>query len=62
MSPVSQSTSDAPDRDNPRALQESDALHSDQGLVLKTQIPKKGRPISKHSSSASQSTPTLASF
>ncbi|KAG0343114.1 hypothetical protein BG004_005483 [Podila humilis] len=36
-------------------------LHSDRGLILKTQIPKKGRPISKHGV-ATQSTPTLTSF
>ncbi|KAF9438987.1 hypothetical protein BGZ76_001882 [Entomortierella beljakovae] len=40
--------------------QESELLQSDRGLILKTQIPKKGRPISKHSSS--QSTPTLSSL
>ncbi|KAF9114665.1 hypothetical protein BGX27_010151 [Mortierella sp. AM989] len=42
-------------------VQESELLQSDRGLILKTQIPKKGRPISKHSS-ASQSTPTFSSF
>ncbi|KAI9231155.1 MAG: hypothetical protein BYD32DRAFT_227756 [Podila humilis] len=36
-------------------------LQSDRGLILKTQIPKKGRPISKHASMP-QSTPTLSSF
>ncbi|GJJ68890.1 hypothetical protein EMPS_01236 [Entomortierella parvispora] len=44
------------------AVPESELLQSDRGLVLKTQIPKKGRPISKHPSAASQSTPTLSSF
>lgn len=44
------------------AAPESELLQSDRGLVLKTQIPKKGRPISKHPSAASQSTPTLSSF
>ncbi|KAG0090657.1 hypothetical protein BGZ92_002497 [Podila epicladia] len=36
-------------------------LQSDRGLILKTQIPKKGRPISKHAGTP-QSTPTLSSF
>ncbi|KAF9122353.1 hypothetical protein BGW39_009797 [Mortierella sp. 14UC] len=39
----------------------NELLYSSRGLILKTQIPKKGRPISKHSTT-SQSTPTLASL
>ncbi|KAK3847133.1 MAG: hypothetical protein J3R72DRAFT_186261 [Linnemannia gamsii] len=40
----------------------NELLFSDRGLILKTQIPKKGRPISKHSTTSSQSTPTPASL
>ncbi|KAF9361356.1 hypothetical protein BGX26_003868 [Mortierella sp. AD094] len=50
-----------PNQEASRTVQESELLQSDRGLILKTQIPKKGRPISKHSS-ISQSTPTLSSF
>ncbi|KAF9130692.1 hypothetical protein BGX30_013400 [Mortierella sp. GBA39] len=34
----------------------NELLYSDRGLILKTQIPKKGRPISKHSTTSSQTT------
>ncbi|KAG0283153.1 hypothetical protein BGZ96_012471 [Linnemannia gamsii] len=40
----------------------NELLYSDRGLILKTQIPKKGRPISKHSTTSSQNTPTLTSL
>ncbi|KAG9068871.1 hypothetical protein KI688_011160 [Linnemannia hyalina] len=40
----------------------NELLYSDRGLILKTQIPKKGRPISKHSTTSSQSTPNLTSL
>ncbi|KAF9915557.1 hypothetical protein BX616_005873 [Lobosporangium transversale] len=47
---------------SPLAKQEDDPLlQSDRGLILKTQIPKKGRPISKHAST-SQGTPAVPSF
>ncbi|KAF8943591.1 hypothetical protein BGZ47_005261 [Haplosporangium gracile] len=51
------------DRVDFQSKQESnELLYSDRGLILKTQIPKKGRPISKHSTTSSQSTPTLTSL
>ncbi|KAF9923074.1 hypothetical protein FBU30_006838 [Linnemannia zychae] len=34
----------------------NELLYSDRGLILKTQIPKKGRPISKHSTNSPQCT------
>ncbi|KAF9097953.1 hypothetical protein BGX23_007491 [Mortierella sp. AD031] len=40
----------------------NELLCADRGLIFKTQIPKKGRPISKHSSTSTQSTPTLTSI
>ncbi|KAI8601320.1 hypothetical protein EDD21DRAFT_443801 [Dissophora ornata] len=58
---IFQSMLEVPNQAEPETKQESDLLQSDRGLILKTQIPKKGRPISKHSSTP-QSTPTLSSF
>ncbi|KAG0024477.1 hypothetical protein BGZ80_002428 [Entomortierella chlamydospora] len=58
---VSPSLLENPNQEASHAVQEGELLQSDRGLILKTQIPKKGRPISKHSS-ISQSTPTLSSL
>ncbi|KAF9204557.1 hypothetical protein BGZ49_005167 [Haplosporangium sp. Z 27] len=60
-STYSPSALESPSQETSKAVQEGELLQSDRGLILKTQIPKKGRPISKHSS-ISQSTPTLSSL
>ncbi|KAF9285130.1 hypothetical protein BGZ88_009651 [Linnemannia elongata] len=58
-----QARTETHDQVNVQTRQESNKLlYSDRGLILKTQIPKKGRPISKHSTTSSQSTPTLTSL